>query len=190
MAQQELLAHDLNDAQSQLIAKLSTARREAMLDPLTRVWNRRGATPFLRAALTRAKARNSTLSVCVMDLDGFKRINDDYGHETGDQVLREVASRLVGCLRSNDMVSRYGGDEFLLILPDANGNLAVQIAERARRAVSESPISSRQGTVHLTASVGCAEPKPGEALEELIRRADDALLICKKQGRNRIRLVS
>ena len=192
MAQRELLADDLINAQAQLISKLGVARREALFDPLTRVWNRRGATVSLKMALAKAEEENAEVSVCAIDLDGFKRVNDNYGHQTGDQVLSKLATLLVGCVRTDDIVCRYGGDEFMLILPGADGKLASQIAERVRRTIPESPILTREGSIRVTVSIGCASRAPGERLtaEELIKRADDALLSCKERGRNRARLAS
>ncbi len=190
MAQQELLADRLNDAQTELMSKLGSSRREALLDPLTRVWNRRGALPFLRMAL--ADDQNSDVSVALVDLDNFKRINDTYGHQAGDDVLREVANISVSCLRSQDVVCRYGGDEFLLLLIGADGSQAADMTERVRRTISESPIKIPDGTVHLTISVGCATRAAGDKADgkELIKRADDALRKCKTDGRNCVRMAS
>jgi len=189
MAQQELLVDQLANAQAQLISKLGVARREAMFDPLTRVWNRRGATPFLRTTLVAAEEANTEVSVCAIDLDKLKYINDNYGHQAGDKVLSKLATLLVSCVRTDDIVCRFGGDEFMLILPGADGKLASQIAERARRTIQESPIRTREGSIPVTVSIGCASRQPDERVtaEELIRRADDALMSCKKGGRNRVR---
>ncbi len=186
MAQQELLADRLSDAQTELISKLSSSRREAMLDPLTRVWNRRGTLPFLRMALV--DDQNFNVSVALVDLDNFKQINDTYGHQAGDDVLREVANRLVSCLKAQDIVCRYGGDEFLLLLVDADGTQAARIAERARRTISESPIETEQGPVRATISIGCAARAEGDkaTAEALIGRADDALMKGKSDGRDRV----
>ncbi len=190
MAQQELLTDRLSDAQAELISKLGSSRREALLDPLTRVWNRRGALPFLRMALT--DDQNSDVSVALVDLDNFKQINDTHGHHAGDDVLREVANSSVSCLRAQDVVCRYGGDEFLLLLIGADGSQAADMAERVCRTIAESPIETRQGPVHLTISVGCATRSAGDKAtgETLIKRADDALMKCKRGGRNRVRMAS
>jgi diguanylate cyclase (GGDEF)-like protein len=188
MAQQELLSDQLSSAQAELVSKLGVARREALFDPLTRVWNRRGATPFLRTTLAKAEEDNTHVSVCAIDLDKFKHINDSYGHQAGDKVLSRLAALLVSSVRPEDIVCRYGGDEFILILPGVDGKRATQIAERARRIISESPIRTRDGDIYITISIGCASRNAGEHIssEDLIRRADSALLSCKASGRNRV----
>jgi diguanylate cyclase (GGDEF)-like protein len=192
IARQELLANQLSDAQAQLISKLGAARREAMFDPLTRVWNRRGSTALLRSAMQKAKEQDSDISVCLLDIDNFKDINDTYGHQAGDQVLRKLAAMLVSSVRADDLVCRYGGDEFLLILPDTGPEDAVRIAERCRRTVSESPVQIREGALSARVSIGLAARHRGSEItaEELITQIDNALLACKREGRNQIRLAS
>ncbi len=142
--------------------------------------------PFLRMALV--DDQNFNVSVALVDLDNFKQINDTYGHQAGDDVLREVANRLVSCLKAQDIVCRYGGDEFLLLLVDADGTQAARIAERARRTISESPIETEQGPVRATISIGCAARAEGDkaTAEALIGRADDALMKGKSDGRDRV----
>ena len=192
MAQGEILSERMSEAQAKLISKLGLARREAMFDALTRVWNRRGASSLLGMALKEAEEANSDVSVCLIDIDKFKRINDNYGHQVGDQVLRKIAGILVACLRDEDMVCRYGGDEFLLILNELDEKQVAGIGERVRRSVAESPIATRDGTMPMTISVGCAtwHAKEGKTAEELIEAADDALIQCKSDGRNRVKLAS
>jgi len=192
MAQRELCTRYLNDAQSEFISKLGAARREAMIDPLTRLWNRRGTTVLLKAAFARADDQNKEISLGLIDLDDFKRINDNYGHQIGDDVLRKIARILVSCVRSEDVICRPGGDEFLLIMTDADNNQASQIAQRIRRSISETPVPTRQGTMPMTASVGYAVRAPGEniTVDELFKRADEALMKSKSEGRNRVRKAS
>jgi diguanylate cyclase (GGDEF)-like protein len=192
LARHELLTDQLSDAQSELISKLGAARREAMFDPLTRVWNRRGATALLRSALIKGKERDSEVSVCLLDVDNFKTINDTHGHQAGDQVLRKLAAMLVSSVRTNDIVCRYGGDEFLLILPDTDVHDAARVAERARRTVVESPVQIRQGLAKVSVSIGLAARHRGADItpDDLIKQIDDALMACKREGRNRIQLAS
>jgi len=191
MAQRELVADLLTDAQSELIAKLGAARREAMFDVLTRVWNRRGATALLQSTLIKAREQNRDMGICLLDLDHFKSINDKYGHQTGDDVLRKVAATLVSCLRPEDVVCRYGGDEFLLVLPGADEAQAAMIAERTRHAIADTPIHTRDGSLPMSISVGyTALGRDYEIeIEKLVARADDALMVCKREGRNRARLA-
>ncbi len=192
MAQREMLSDQLSDAHSALTAKLSVARREAMMDPLTRLWNRRGASVLLKAALASADQRGETIALALLDLDNFKRVNDSYGHQIGDEVLRKVATRLLSALRTGDAVCRLGGDEFLLLLRDSDTAAATRIAERVRRSVTEAPIPTRDGTMPMSVSVGLTLRKPRDELsvDALLERADRALLESKAAGRNRVRVTS
>lgn len=192
IARHELLSNQLSDAQSELISKLGAARREAMFDPLTRVWNRRGAAALLRSALRKAQERDTDISLCLLDVDNFKAVNDDFGHQAGDQVLRKLAAMLVSSVRNDDIVCRYGGDEFLLILPETSAEDAARIAERARRTVAESPVQIREGVLSASVSIGLAARHRGNDVspEELVRQIDDALHACKREGRNQIKLAS
>jgi diguanylate cyclase (GGDEF)-like protein len=191
-AQRELQSVEAGSAYAQLIAKLGVARREAMLDPLTRLWNRRAAQPLLNALLRRSEEEQVDLSVCLIDLDRFKAINDGHGHHSGDRVLRAIARRFVDSLRKDDVVCRLGGDEFLGILPGANLQQATRAAERLREAVSDVPVFLGAETpVHVTVSIGCASRAPGDEMDShaLLRAADEALMGSKGDGRNRVRLA-
>jgi diguanylate cyclase (GGDEF)-like protein len=192
MSQRELLSDHLTDAHSALTSKLSVARREAMMDPLTRLWNRRGASVLLKSSFASADHRNSPLTLALLDLDNFKRINDNYGHQIGDEVLRKVASRLIGTVRNNDMVCRIGGDEFLILMTETDAAAAGHIAERIRRAVTETPVPTRDGALPMSVSVGYTvrHPKDTAAVDELLERADQALLESKAAGRNRVRMTN
>jgi diguanylate cyclase (GGDEF)-like protein len=192
MSQRELLSAHITDAHSLLTSKLSVARREAMMDPLTRLWNRRGASVLLKSAFEGADQRSSPMTLALLDLDNFKRINDSYGHQIGDEVLRKVASRLIGAVRNNDAVCRIGGDEFLILMSDTDAPTASKIAERIRRAVTETPVPTRDGTLPMSVSVGYTVrlPKDEAAIDALLERADQALLEAKSAGRNRVRMTT
>jgi diguanylate cyclase (GGDEF)-like protein len=192
MSQRELLSDHLTDAHSALTSKLSVARREAMMDPLTRLWNRRGASVLLKSSFAAADHRSSPLTLALLDLDNFKRINDTYGHQIGDEVLRKVASRLIGTVRNNDIVCRIGGDEFLILMTETDAAAAGHIAERIRRAVTEAPVPTRDGALPMSVSVGYTvrHPKDTAAVDELLERADQALLESKAAGRNRVRMTN
>ena len=188
LTQQELHAEDLSKIGAALGAKLSVARREAMMDPLTRLWNRRGANVLLKAALERADREHHPVGIALLDLDNFKRINDTYGHQTGDELLRKVGARLVGAVRGQDLAFRVGGDEFLLLMIDADAAVAKRIAERVRRTITDDAIPSRVGPLPASVSVGLTTRGPSEPLtvEQLLERADQALRRSKAAGRNRV----
>jgi diguanylate cyclase (GGDEF)-like protein len=189
IAQAEIARDRLRSAHASLTAKLGVARREAMMDPLTRLWNRRGAMLLLESALDAADRRSTPLTVALVDLDGFKQVNDTMGHAIGDEVLRKVAGRLVGSVRSDDIVCRIGGDEFLLLFVDSDLHSSHSIAARILSSITGSPIVTRDGAIATTASVGFTMREPHEkaSIDELIERADGALIQSKVQGRNRIR---
>lgn len=186
LAERELVTADLWDAQSQLIAKLSEARRQALLDTLTRVWNRRGGMEILQSMAERSLRSYEQFGVCMVDVDNFKDINDTHGHQIGDQVLRQVASSIVSALRPDDIVCRYGGDEFMLVLRDASPEIARSVGERIKDALRRSPIMLRTGPVKVSLSIGAAvnDPSRKETAEELIENADQALYHTKQHGRD------
>ncbi len=188
LAERELLTTDLCNAQTQLIAKLSEARRQAMFDVLTRVWNRRGGMDLLELAVNGADQDKEGFSICLMDIDNFKKINDQYGHPVGDQVLRKIAASIVASVRPHDIVCRYGGEEFLTILRGAGEEHCTEIAERIRINIQALPIRTREGTVPMTVSIGVAVRSSNDDItaEQLIEHADQALYQSKQRGRDRV----
>jgi diguanylate cyclase (GGDEF)-like protein len=124
----------------------------------------------------------------MADLDHFKRVNDSYGHQVGDAVLREAARRMLDAVRTYDAVGRYGGEEFLMVFPGLDHEGAVQLADRLRRVVSASPVLTEAGPVCVTASLGVSTVAAGDRrrAESLIGAADQALYNAKKAGRNRV----
>jgi two-component system cell cycle response regulator len=139
--------------------------------------------------LTRAMGRERPLSVIMLDFDYFKRINDQFGHDAGDDVLREFAARLRKNIRGMDLLCRYGGEEFVVVLPDSDVEAARIVAERIRAAVLETPFSVSNGKhkVNLTISMGIAGLRLiGDSADALFSRTDAALYQAKKGGRNRI----
>jgi diguanylate cyclase (GGDEF)-like protein len=143
---------------------------------------------LLKAGLDAAKEQDSTIGIAILDLDNFKHINDTYGHQVGDEVLRKSALRLVQSVRSDDAVCRIGGDEFLLIMKDCDSDTARETTERIRRNIVETPIPTRQGEITISTSVGFAIRNGTEdgSVDSLIERADQALLKSKSQGRDRV----
>lgn len=188
ITQREIFSERMKSAHSSLMSKLGIARRESMMDPLTRLWNRRGAGVMIKAALETANEQNSSVGIAVVDLDNFKQINDTYGHQVGDEVLRKTALRLIQSVRTDDSVCRIGGDEFLLIMKDADSIVASATTHRMRAMVAEAPVKTRQGPITITTSVGYTvrSGSEDESVDEIIERADRALRQSKAAGRNQV----
>jgi len=159
-------------------------REQATKDSLTKLWNRRSIFEFLDQTLLRARREVSRVSVLMVDADHFKLINDTYGHFTGDQVLAEVAARFAHLMRIYDFAGRYGGEEFVIVLPGCSLADALKRAEDFRRAIVENPMLTDSGPVTVTCSFGVAEDSGTASAEELIHKADEALYCAKKAGRN------
>ena len=180
------------ELQEELIAARESLRVLAMHDALTGLLNRRAILERLDQELARARREAAPLGVVIADLDHFKRINDSYGHPAGDAVLQETAKRLVGSLRSYDALGRYGGEEFLLVLPGADRALVEQLAERVRGGVAARPILVAELELPLTLSLGAASTGPPVHLDSgrLIAAADEALYEAKQAGRNCSRVAA
>ncbi len=185
LAQREFLAAELCDAQAQIVGKLDLARRSAMIDALTRVWNRRAAEELLALATAQAAEEKAGLAVCMIDVDRFKTINDSSGHQIGDQVLRKVAATLVSNVRDGDAVCRYGGDEFLVIFQRISAEEVERITTRVRQRMTEFPLRTKSGLVAVNISTGIAWCAPGRQMsgEQLVELADQALYRAKQASR-------
>jgi two-component system cell cycle response regulator len=176
------------DLQSQLMATREALREQATHDPLTCLSNRHAILDLLARETNRAARENTCLAVVMADLDHFKLVNDTYGHLAGDAVLREAAQRLQTSLRSYDAVGRYGGEEFLVVLPGGTQASAMQLAERLRATMCAQSIEFNEGSLCVTMSLGVTAVTPGTHAtpEEMIRAADEALYRAKDRGRNRV----
>jgi diguanylate cyclase (GGDEF)-like protein len=158
----------------------------AETDPLTGLFNRRGFEEHAARELTRAARYGRPLAVAILDIDHFKKVNDRYGHTGGDVVLREVAECLHQGARGSDIVGRWGGEEFILLLPETTLAEATQLGERLRLGINVRRIAFGSQEITCTASFGIAGLAPGDTLDSLIHRADTLLYQAKEQGRNRI----
>ncbi len=167
-------------AQRQKLVRLS---EENERDPLTGVGNRR----YLQRALRRQTIGRPDVAALVLDIDHFKRINDTWGHDAGDRVLRELASRVAETVRTGDIVARTGGEEFVVLLPSGSIDQAVEIGTRIAEAVRSSPFDTAEARVRVTVSVGIAVGAPSDAL---LARADTALYAAKHRGRDRVELAA
>ena len=165
-------------------------REQAIRDPLTGLYNRRYLDETLDRELARATRENYPVSFLVSDIDYFKKINDTYGHYAGDVVLKNLAAQLTSNARVGDIICRYGGEEFLVILPDVSMEIAYQIAERSRKAFQESKIVLENIEIQATLSCGIATfPQHGTKSAELIAAADRAMYQAKSNGRNRVSIA-
>jgi diguanylate cyclase (GGDEF)-like protein len=160
----------------------------ATRDPLTGLYNRRMFNELANAALSRARRTQASVSLLALDLDRFKRVNDAYGHLTGDQVLTTFAKVLGNTLRKEDLVARYGGEEFVALLPDTTQSAAVRLAERVRTSLAKMTIRSAGHHVHITVSIGLVSERGSQlpSLKALLSSADEALYAAKELGRNRV----
>ena len=157
-------------------------RDMAVTDTLTGVWNRRHGTDLATADLS-ARRPGAALTLLMLDIDHFKTINDNFGHQSGDHVLIETASRLRRSLRGSDMVARWGGEEFVVLLRDCALPEALQIAEDIRASIAEVPFGPMG---RITVSIGAAEARDNEILQAWLSRADQALYRAKRAGRNTV----
>lgn len=169
----------------QLRSHLQIVEEEAATDPLTGVLNRRALDRLLARELDRCEMQGGMASVLALDLDHFKAINDTHGHSVGDDALRAVARRIRAQLRQSDHLARLGGEEFVVFLPGASLDKALEIAERLRACVAESPLVD-EPRVAVTVSIGVAPFRPGDRGAELLARADAAAYAAKRAGRDRV----
>lgn len=173
--------------QDSLISSREQLRDQASRDPLTGVLNRRAILEFLEEELVRADRNVQSVGVLMLDLDHFKNVNDALGHPAGDLVLQQVVRRLSSMLRPHDCLGRYGGEEFMIVVPAADQAGLCDLAERIRATVDAEPFPAEANEIEITLSIGAAIAKPGDrSSTKLIATADEALYRAKKLGRNRV----
>jgi diguanylate cyclase (GGDEF)-like protein len=177
-------------AQMAQLHMLMRLYRQATRDPLTGLLNRRKLMENMTLAVEESQRKGSNSIMLIFDLDHFKRINDTYGHQSGDKVLQNFSRVLEANMRDSDSIGRYGGEEFVCMLPHTNTEIAMTIAERVRQACEKQAIPSSEGEImHFTTSVGVTQYQPPENLSTFIDRADDSLYAAKHEGRNRVVLT-
>jgi two-component system, cell cycle response regulator len=176
------------DLQRELVMAKEELREQATKDFLTRIWNRSSILDILQRELARGGREKRPVGVVLADLDHFKSVNDTYGHFAGDAVLREFARRMLTSIRAYDAIGRYGGEEFLVILPGCDEAATLRQAERMRAALDVEPMIINDEQRLVTCSFGAVTWTPGQTVsaDALIRVADDALYSAKHQGRNRV----
>jgi diguanylate cyclase (GGDEF)-like protein len=165
----------------------SALKELAMKDSLTNLWNRRVIFEMLEREVSRAQRDHLPIAVVMIDLDHFKNVNDTYGHLTGDAVLQVTAKRIAELMRPYDFAGRYGGEEFLIVLPGCSAMNGIQRAEDFRRAIAETPVPTAAGLLTVTCSLGVASHDGVIPAEDLIHHADEALYRAKRVGRNCVR---
>ncbi|MBZ5593593.1 MAG: diguanylate cyclase [Acidobacteriia bacterium] len=180
------------DLQEEVVRGREALRKLATCDPLTGLWNRNAMLEILARELKRAKRELSPLSLLMADLDHFKQVNDTLGHAAGDAVLQEAARRMTGCVRPYDAVCRYGGEEFLIVLPGCDLADATLRAEEIRSAIAASPFQIAEGNLNVTCSLGVAASSGSAGFDAfaLTREADEALYSAKHNGRNRVEILT
>ncbi len=168
--------------------ELDKYKEMAIIDELTGIFNRRGILDLLRREVARSERFNLPLSIAMVDVDDFKRINDTFGHVTGDKVLKAVALIMKSAIRRIDMLGRYGGEEFLIIFPNTPKDNARVAAEKLRKEVESHKFKYRDQEFRVTISLGVAEYTYGDSVEVLISKADEALYKAKRAGKNRVEI--
>ena len=172
-------------AQLSQLQMLLRLYRQATFDPLTCLFNRRVLMDRMEVEMAAAQRYDRSLSIMLFDLDKFKRVNDIYGHLGGDEVLRRFAGLLQDALRNVDIVGRYGGEEFLVVLPETTIDVTAEIAERIRLGCHDEVVELNGHKMSFTTSIGIAQMSDMEDMEAFINRADEALYSAKEQGRDR-----
>lgn len=161
--------------------------RLATTDPLTGASNRGHLMDRAQEEFQRSKRYQTPMSVLMLDIDHFKKINDRYGHQTGDQALKQIAQTVQAGMRQSDLFGRYGGEEFMALLPHTDGQSAKRMAENLRKTLAGMAIQNHKGPIRLTVSIGVSQARPDDIfLDEVVKRADEALYAAKQGGRNRV----
>lgn len=179
--------HFVKDLQKseKLLVELATT------DSLTGILNRGEGIRRIQQEISRSLRAQQPLSIILVDIDHFKRINDTYGHQVGDRVLQTIAAELASALRSYDIICRYGGEEFLIMLPTTALDKALETAERLRLVIAENSTETENGkTIKLTISLGVSALQAGDSLDGLVYRADNALYIAKEEGRDQVQFIA
>ncbi len=158
----------------------------AITDYLTKIYNRRYSIEYLEKEIQRCERYNTTFSIIMFDIDYFKKVNDTYGHLAGDEILKKFTEIILNNTRKSDILGRFGGEEFLLILPNAKLKQAMTLGEKLRQAIQEKVFKIKNNEINITISQGVAQYKKNDITESVIRRADEALFKAKSSGRNKV----
>ena len=187
-----LVGQRILDLQNKLISAREELRFKATHDALTGIPNRATVLEAINHERSRQVRDANSFGIVLIDIDHFKRVNDSYGHLVGDAVLKSIAQQIVGCVRPYDTVGRYGGEEFLVVVPLSDASGTMSLAERVRRRIESTPVASDSGPIHVTISCGVAVCSGETSIEvqSLLYLADEALYRAKAGGRNRCELAA
>jgi diguanylate cyclase (GGDEF)-like protein len=186
-----IVARRILDLQDRLVAMREDFRARATHDSLTGLWNRQATIDALAREIERLNRDNKPCGLIMADVDHFKHVNDCFGHQAGDEVLKEAANKIKDAVRPYDIVGRYGGEEFLVIAPGCDSSTIVGRAEQIRTRIERHPVPTTSGNIPITLSMGAIAFWPGSdcTYKSLIKSADDALYLAKRNGRNRVELA-
>ncbi|RZI44780.1 GGDEF domain-containing protein [Herbaspirillum sp. HC18] len=180
----------ISDRYQSMMRDLNEALKEASTkDALTGIGNRRMLMESLKAETARADRMSRPLTVVLADVDRFKSVNDAYGHEAGDKVLVQIANAIRTGVRHYDLCGRWGGEEFMVIMPEIDASEGAGVVERVRAAIAAIEMTAGEKALSLSASFGLAEKRSGESISDMINRADAALFEAKRKGRNRYEIA-
>ncbi|QEY31293.1 diguanylate cyclase [Synechococcus sp. RSCCF101] len=181
----ELQALALSHQQSEVIDELNELARQALVDPLTRLWNREGLNRMLHKEWDYAIRKQNSLALAMIDCDGFKQINDRHGHLIGDAYLRQLAGILLSRLRPYDTIGRWGGDEFMVIMPATTADEGLSVMQRLLATIADRTIDTEAGPIQPRVTIGAAAaiPDPGSSAQALLGTADDVLIALKQRAK-------
>lgn len=178
--------NEMSSSINALMDERQVLSKQVERDELTRAASRARVMDFLQANVDKANEGGHHFCIAMIDLDHFKCVNDEYGHLVGDEILKGVSARMMAALRQDDMLGRYGGEEFVLVFPGANIKIAERISKRICKHIEEEPFQVEQHSIPVTVSMGVAQWHKGEEVEKLLGYADHALYKAKHQGRNQV----
>jgi diguanylate cyclase (GGDEF)-like protein len=181
----ENLVHENGILKTRLVELDRSLDLATRIDPMTGLTNRRHIREMIEQEYSRAQRHNRTFSIILADIDGFKKINDTYGYNAGDDVLVEISRVFKGCVRNEDICARWGGEEFLILLPETTIDGALSVAQKIHESVAMTEFKASKPGIRTTISIGLSEHKPGPGVYECVSRADHALQQAKRAGKNR-----